>query len=188
MRRDTNTLPFGGRHQSGGAGVTGRSFLLVLFGAFVAIMLVALLVGLQGYRTIADERNAVDDRRLAYGSLVNTVKAFDSANALSVNEYEGNDVLSMTQTTPGGTYLMLLYVHDGMLMQQYSVANDATIAPENAHPLFATDTFRVSYGNDLLTLTTDTASPVIYLRTPQSFLTFKFEQRASVEPEAGDAS
>ena len=187
MSKDAKNMSLGMRRSADDAAATGRPFLLVLFGVFAIIMLLALLVGLQGYRAIAADRNGTDEQRLAYGSLVNTVMAFDSVNAFSVSEYEGNDVLSMTQRTPGGTYLMLLYVHDGMLMQQYSVANDATIAPDAAHPLFATDTFRISYENDLLTLSTDVVNPSIYLRTPQSFLVFKLEQRTSAGSEAGDA-
>ena len=182
-----NNISVGMHRRKGDASATGRPFLLVLFGVFAAVMLVALLVGLQGYRAIADERNAVDDQRIAYGSLVNTVKAFDSNDAFSVSEYEGNDVLSMMQRTSAGTYLMQLYVHDGMLMQQYSVAADAQLAPETAHPLFATDTFRVTYENYLLTLTTDAASPSVYLRTPQSTLAFEMQQGALARSEAGDA-
>lgn len=165
--------------------VSGRPFLLVLFGVFVAIMLIALVVGLQGYRAIADERNATDEQRLAYGSLVNTVKAFDAIDAFSVAEYEGNDVLSMTQLTASGAYVMLLYVHGGMLMQQYSVADDAAVSPESAHALFPTTEFNVAYGDGLLVLTTDQASPCVRLACPQPFLAFKLEQRSGADAEAG---
>lgn len=164
----------------------GRPFLLVLFGAFAAIMLVALLVGLQGYRAVADERSATDEQRLAYGSLVNTVKAFDAVDAFTVSEYEGNDVLSMAQLTNSGAYVMLLYVSDGMLMQQYSTADDAFVAPESAHALFATNTFDVAYANGLLTLTTDEVSPCVRLACPQSSLAFELDQRADAAGEAGD--
>lgn len=187
MSGDARNTALGIRRSSDDAAATGRPFLLVLFGVFAVVMLAALLLGLQGYRAIVADSAEADEQRLAYGSLVNTVKAFDSTDAFSVNEYEGNDVLSMVQQTSGGTYLMLLYVHDGMLMQQYSVAYDAAVDPETAHPLFATDTFRVAYENDLLTLTTDIAKPTIYLRTPQWFLAHKLEQRAAADSEAGDA-
>lgn len=186
MSKDMTNISLGMRHRSDTSSATGRPFLLVLFGVFAAVMLIALLVGLQGYRAIADERNATDEQRLAYGSLVNTVKAFDSIDAFSVSEYEGNDVLFMQQRVVGGTYLMLLYVHDGMLMQQYSVAANATIAPEEAHPLFATNTFHVDYAGELLTLTTDEASPSIRLACQQPFLAFKLGQRSSSDAEAGD--
>lgn len=180
---------FGTRRRLDDARAIDHGFLLVLFGVFAAIMLVALLVGLQGYRTIADERNATDDQRLAYGSLVNTVKAFDAAGAFSLNEYEGNDVLLMVQRTSTGTYFMTLYVHDGMLMQQYSVAtSDAPeLSPESAHPLFETNTFDVSFQDGLLTLATDAASPQVHLMCPQPILDRVFEMRAAASSEAGDA-
>lgn len=187
MSRNMKSISLGMRRHADDAVATGRPFLLVLFGVFVVIMLVALLVGLQGYRAIADERNAIDEQRLAYGSLVNTVKAFDSIDALSVSEYDGNDVLSMMQRTATNTYIMLLYVHDGMLMQQYSIAYDVDVSPADAHALFATSTFKVDYTDGLLTLVTDDAQPCIYLTTPQPFLAHKVAQRAPVDSEAGDA-
>lgn len=189
MSRDTMNAPFGMRRRATAEQASGRGFLLVLFGVFAAIMLAALLVGLQGYRAIVDEKDTVDEQRLAYGSLVNTVKAFDAIGAFRLNEYEGNDALLMVQRTTGGTYFMLLYVHDGMLMQQYSVAapNGPEFSPESAHPLFETNTFAVSYQDGLLTLATDAASPQVRLTCPQPMLDRETALRAAAASEAGDA-
>lgn len=186
MSESTKNRPMRFQRVRDDASVSGRPFLLALFGVFTIVMLITLLAGLQTYRAVVDEGSEADAQRLAYGTLVNTVKAFDSFDALSASEYEGNDVLQMEQRTSGTSYVMRLYVHDGMLMQQFSLA-DAPLAPESAHALFATDVFSIGYEDGLLTLVTDEVRPCVYLACAQPSLGGAEGGSGRIPSEAGDA-
>lgn len=147
-----------------------RAFTLVLFAGFMVVMLLTLWFGLQVYHQLSAERASVEAERLAYGSLVNSVRANDAVDAFGFDSFEGNDALVMTQRTESGDFETVLFVHDGQLLQQYALAG-TPIDPSAAHALFPTETFSVAYGDDgLLTLATDTVTVSVDLHSPQTML------------------
>ena len=143
-----------------------RAFTLALFAAFVLAMLAMLLFGLQAYRDIVEEQARADERRLASGILVNTVKANDSLDALRVEQFEGNAMLSLLQRTDAGEFVTRLYVQDGHLMQQYTAATTPREATAG-HELFPTESFSVDYEGGLLTMGTDPVTVSVALTCAQ---------------------
>lgn len=169
-------------HRQALASDRARPFTLALLAIFMLAMLLALLLGTQVYRSLDDRRAETDARRLAYGTLVNAVKANDALDAVSVEHAGASDTLSMVQRTASGDFVTRLFVEDGELMQSYAAVetpSDSIVA----HGLFSTDTFVVSYERGLLVLKTDPVTVSVALECVQPSL----EGGAVVGGEGGTA-
>ncbi len=125
-------------------------FLLVVFGA-------------QSYRSTVSGQNRNMHSRALLSYLSTTVKASDSAGAVSVLDHpEYGQVLCLEDGDSG--YALRIYRHDGMLLEDYA-EDIAELRPEDAQRIGETATFAVSRDGGLLKLETDAGTVRLHLRS-----------------------
>ena len=171
----------------------GRVFTGLLFALFVATLLMAILAGTDVYRGLNREGDAADNQRLSLTLLANDVRANDQIDAVAcawVTE-EGVDMvvaqgreelglpeaagasdtrclldgpaLVLRETLPSGVYETRLYRYDGVIMEEYALA-DAPYDPSKATAIVRSSVFDFSYGGGLLTIVTDAGQTSVALR------------------------
>ena len=171
----------------------GRVFTGLLFALFVATLLMAILAGTDVYRGLNREGDAADNQRLSLTLLANDVRANDQIDAvacawvtedavdmvvaqgreeLGLPEAAGasdarclldGPALVLRETLPSGVYETRLYRYDGVIMEEYALA-DAPYDPSKATAIVRSSVFDFSYGGGLLTIVTDAGQTSVALR------------------------
>lgn len=152
----------------------GRVFTGLLFALFVATLLMAILAGTDVYRGLNREGDAADNQRLSLTLLANDVRANDQIDAVAcawVTEDGASDTrclldgpaLVLRETLPSGVYETRLYRYDGVIMEEYALA-DAPYDPSKATAIVRSSVFDFSYGGGLLTIVTDAGQTSVALR------------------------
>ena len=130
---------------------------------FLAGFLLLVILGARSYRdTVAVQRGNMETRALL-SYLATTVKANDTAAAVSVERGESGDALILTDGERG--YALRIYRYDGDLVEEYAAAG-TPLSPEDAQVIAPTEVFRAEQTEDgLLRLTTDAGQVLLRLRS-----------------------
>ncbi|MCI8468908.1 MAG: DUF4860 domain-containing protein [Eggerthellaceae bacterium] len=142
----------------------GRVFTALLFALFVITLLLAIMAGTRVYSALSDMRTQTDDDRLAMGLLVNSVRADDAIDAVSVGAGPEGPALVLTERLNSGSYETRIYLYQGQVVQEYSVAG-TPYTPDKATPVVRTDTFTFTYSDGLLSIVTDEGTADVALRS-----------------------
>lgn len=156
--------PFSEAKRSQAAGSSGHMFTALLFALFVIALLLAVVAGTNVYRNLNDVRSGADEARLGLTLLANNVRANDAANAIAAGTGPEGRSLVLVERLDSGTYETRIYRHEGNIVEEYALA-DAAYTPEKAVVICPSDVFDFSYGNGLLTITTDQGSADVALRS-----------------------
>ncbi|WP_172136290.1 DUF4860 domain-containing protein [Adlercreutzia sp. ZJ473] len=142
----------------------GRMFATLLFAVITLFLLVALLVGMNAYRSANAMRTEADDMRLGLSLLSNSVRTNDVTDAVGVAEGPEGPALVLTEHLEAGTYETRLYWYEGYVMEEYTRAGSA-FTPERAREVVESSRFDFEYRNGLLTIYTDQGSACVALRS-----------------------
>lgn len=142
----------------------GRLFTGLLFALFVITLLLAIVAGTKVYSALSTMRDASNADRLAMGLLVNSVRAQDAVDSVSVGKGPEGSSLVLTERLTSGTYETRIYLYKGQVVEEYALAG-STYAPAKATPIVNTTQFDFSYADGLLTIVTDQGSADIALRS-----------------------
>ena len=156
----------GGSGRPGGFSRTAdRALMLLLFAVVIFALLGLLALGVNAYRTLAEDRTDASALRQESGLLLNTVRANDAADAVAVGEGPEGPSLVLVERLDSGTYETRLYAYQGAIMQEYVVAG-AEYDPASATQVADSQTFEFSYDetSGLLTVVTDAGEAHIALR------------------------
>ena len=126
-------------------------FLLVVFGA-------------QSYRsTVAGQNRNMHGRELL-SYLSTTVKAYDAAEAVAIEEDAAlGQILTLADGSSG--YALRIYCTDGFLLEDYAAA-DSALRPEEAQRIGETGIFEVEQLQErVLRISTDAGSVLLHLRS-----------------------
>ncbi|WP_417144466.1 DUF4860 domain-containing protein [Raoultibacter massiliensis] len=156
--------PFSEAKRSQAAGSSGHMFTALLFALFVIALLLAVVAGTNVYRNLNDTRSGADEARLGLTLLANNVRANDAADAIAAGTGPEGRSLVLVERLDSGTYETRIYRHEGNIVEEYALA-DAAYTPEKAVVICPSDVFDFSYGNGLLTITTDQGSADVALRS-----------------------
>lgn len=156
--------PFSEAKRSQAAGSSGHMFTALLFALFVIALLLAIVAGTNVYRNLNDVRSGADEARLGLTLLTNNVRANDAADAIAAGTGPEGRSLVLVERLDSGTYETRIYRHEGNIVEEYALA-DAAYTPEKAVVICPSDVFDFSYGNGLLTITTDQGSADVALRS-----------------------
>ncbi|MEQ3364249.1 DUF4860 domain-containing protein [Raoultibacter massiliensis] len=156
--------PFSEAKRSQAAGSSGHMFTALLFALFVIALLLAVVAGTNVYRNLNDVRSGADEARLGLTLLANNVRANDAADAIAAGTGPEGRSLVLVERLDSGTYETRIYRHEGNIVEEYALA-DAAYTPEKAVVICPSDVFDFSYGNGLLTITTDQGSADVALRS-----------------------
>lgn len=144
----------------------GQYFTLLLFGAFVILLLLGLWLGTVAFRSITATQATTDNARLALNSVHNRVRSFDALDAFSVGSGPEGPSMVFTHKLEAGNYENRLYLHEGALVQELAFDTDPYL-PMTASTIVDTQTFAFSYDASagLLTVTTDQGTVDVALRS-----------------------
>ena len=156
--------PFSEAKRSQAAGSSGHMFTALLFALFVIALLLAIVAGTNVYRNLNDVRSGADEARLGLTLLANNVRANDAADTIAAGTGPEGRSLVLVERLDSGTYETRIYRHEGNIVEEYALA-DAAYTPEKAVVICPSDVFDFSYGNGLLTITTDQGSAAVALRS-----------------------
>lgn len=138
-------------------------FTGILFALFILVLLVAIVVGTNVYRSLYQEGQNISDTRIATSLLYNTIRSVDSEDALEAREGPEGIALILNERAISGAYETRIYLYEGELVQEYTHVG-APFSPEDATGLVKTDTFDFLYRDGLLTITTSEGQTDIALR------------------------
>lgn len=122
---------------------------LLVFAVFAVCILLVLLTGADVYRNLADSGQAQYNRRTAARYITTRVRQADTAGAVSVEDFEGEDALVLRETVNGRTYLTRVYCYGGFLRELFT-AEDGSFSPEDGEKLLEAESFSVTREGRLL--------------------------------------
>lgn len=144
--------------------VSSRIFSIALMLVFFIALMGCLAAGALVYRAAAEAQEQALDLHLESGLLVNTVRAYDLADAVSLGEGPEGTSLVLTRTMPNRVYETRIYQYQGHVLQETTIA-ERPYSPEGATELLETAVFDVSLEDDLITFETDSGSFCVALRS-----------------------
>lgn len=146
---------------------TGRKhrklFPVLLLCVFFVALLLALIAGVAVYRHVSDTQNANVSRREGVELIANIVRANDAKGAVATGQGPEGKSLVIVENLDSGTYETRLYLYKGKIVQEYSLSGTA-YTPAKASEVTESSRFDFTYGDGLLTVTTDQGTCEVALR------------------------
>ena len=138
-------------------------FTIGIAALFLAGFFLLVVFGAQSYLGTVNRQNGNMRSRALLSYLSTTVKAYDAAEAVSLDEDpELGRVLVLKDG--GSGYALRIYHRDGVLLEDYAAVS-AELRPEEAQRLGETERFEAEHLPDgLLRLETDAGSALLHLR------------------------
>ncbi|NLU25361.1 MAG: DUF4860 domain-containing protein [Clostridiales bacterium] len=142
-----------------------HSYIIALLGIFALGFLLLVLFGTRVYlNTVAGQRGN-DDRRALMTYLATAVHAYDEQGAILLGTGPEGDALILRDVTADGTYEHRIYLYQGNLVEEYTVAEEP-LSPDTARQLGQTDAFFMKKeGESLFRVQTDQGSILLHLRS-----------------------
>ena len=106
-------------------GAISGVFVFLLLGVFALLGTVLVLLGAWAYRGTAERGSVHNDTRIATAYLRSMVRGADSRDAVAVESLEGTDVIALTAAGEEESLVTRLYVREGKLMENLTLAEDA---------------------------------------------------------------
>lgn len=146
---------------------SSRVFTVVLLAFFFVVLMTGLAAGVAMYQAVATNQLQTNAARMQAGLLTSNVHVNDTANAIGVgNGPEGRALVLTEQSVDGDKYEMRIYLYQGKIVQEYSIAG-AAYTPDRAQPLLDSTSFDFEMHGSLLVLHTDQGSTNVTLRSYQ---------------------
>ena len=149
-----------------GKGRSTRVFTIALLAVFFIVLMTGLAAGVAMYQAVANNQIDTNMARMQAGLLASNVRANDSANAIRVSEGPEGRALILSETIDSDTYEMRIYLYEGKIVQEYSLAG-SQFTPARAQPLIESTTFDFEMHGNLLVLKTDQGATNVALRSYQ---------------------
>ncbi len=116
---------------AGTSHMVGGLFTFALFGLFVVLSLLIVVIGVDGYKSVVDTGDRTNELRTTLGYVVGKLRSEAAADGVSLEEREGLTVLVLTQLNDEEEPLeTIIYYLDGMLMEAYNNAAILDFDPE----------------------------------------------------------
>lgn len=132
-------------------------FVMILFFLFALTAFVLVMIGVKQYQATADSMNYNYEVRTATSYLREKIRQNDSHAAISIDNIEGTDVLSLKSEVNGIVYYTYIYYYDGYLRELY-VQDGSSYSLSSGQQIIELSGFELSEATDrLITVTiTDT--------------------------------
>ncbi len=143
-----------------------RIFPSIVLGVFFVVLLLGLISGVIVYKSISESTAQSDSQRQGAALICNAVHANDATGAIAVGEGPEGRSLVIVEKLSTGTYETRFYLYQGEVLQEYSIEGSA-YTPEKATAVVQSGTFDFAYSHGLLTVTTDSGTSEVALRSAQ---------------------
>lgn len=140
------------------------SGLLML--VFLAMLMLALVVGVTTYQKVANAQFYSNEARLGRQLIANNVRSLDGVDTVKIGRGPEGSSLVLVENVNSQTIETRIYLSNGKVVQEYSFA-DAPYDPEKAVKLVDSTNFLVNIDSGLLTVTTDQGASQVALRSGQ---------------------
>ena len=147
-------------------GIAARVFTIVLLAVFFVVLMTGLAAGVAMYQAVANNQIDTSNARMQAGLLASNVHANDSYNAIGTGEGPEGPALVLSTMADTERYEMRIYLYQGQIVQEYSMAGSA-YTPARAQPLFESTTFDFEQYGNLLVIKTDQGATNVALRSYQ---------------------
>ena len=141
-----------------------RIFPALTLGVFFLALLLALASGAMVYKAISDSTTANNAERTGAGLICNAIHANDAKGAIAIRSGAEGRSLVIEEILNTGTYETRFYLHDGKVLQEYSLAT-SPYSPDKATVVTTSNTFNFTYSHGLLTVTTDQGTAEVAIRS-----------------------
>lgn len=141
-------------------------FTIALLVVFFIVLMTGLAAGVAMYQAVANNQIDTSNARMQAGLLASNVHANDAANSIGTGEGPEGRALVLTNRVDNNAYEMRIYLYQGQIVQEYSVAGSA-YTPARAQPLIASTTFDFEQYGNLLVIKTDQGATNVALRSYQ---------------------
>lgn len=136
----------------------GELFTFALFGMFLLLSLLIVVIGADGYRGVVDSSDSVGEVRTTLGYVAGKVRSEASMDGVTLEERDGVPVLVLTEYYEGAPYETIIYHQDGALYEVYMSANDMAFTADSGERLTEVAEFQAEWADENLLALTATAS------------------------------
>lgn len=133
---------------------------LTVFAVFALCVLLVLLIGARVYRDLVDGGGESYQSRTAVQYIATRVR---QGNTVSVESFDGGDVLVIREEINGRSYVTRIYCHDGWLWELYC-AESAQLTRADGEKVLELQALDFSLEDDLLTAVLDGQTLRLQLR------------------------
>lgn len=101
-------------------------FVMVLFMIFAISIVMMIVSGKNSYEKILNEKEAVENMRIAGSYFRMKIKQSNQAGEINVMHHEelGTDLLELGQQPQEGSFKIVVYYHDGKIWETYYTQED----------------------------------------------------------------
>ena len=145
---------------------SSRVFTIALLVVFFVVLMTGLASGVAMYQAVANNQIDTNNARMQAGLLASNVHANDTYNAIGAGQGPEGRSLVMSEHIGDDSYEMRIYLYQGQIVQEYSVAGSA-YTPARAQPLVNSTTFDFEQHGNLLIIKTDQGATNVALRSYQ---------------------
>ena len=142
---------------SGSAHAMSGVFVFLLLGTFAVMGVLLILLGAQAYNSVVNSAQRCANERILRSYPLNKVRMNDNAEALSVRQIEGVDVLTIEQDYDGDIYETYVYCYDGYLRELF-MAQEEEFYLEDGEGLVEAEYFRPKIENGMMSFEIGTAN------------------------------
>jgi len=111
-----------------------KVFVILLMGLFVILSLLLVLLGTKTYQSAVERSEQMNVSRVMQNYVRSVLRSEDKANAINTRNVDGIEVLSLSITDGGKTYIRNIYCSDGWLMESY-VSEERLFKPEDGEKI-----------------------------------------------------
>lgn len=147
-------------------GIATRVFTIALLTVFFVVLMTGLAAGVAMYQAVANNQIDTNQARMQAGLLASNVHANDVAGSIGSSSGPEGRSLVFSETFDGQTYETRIYLYEGNIVQEYSLAG-SEYTPARAQPLIESSTFDFMQHGNLLVIKTDQGATNVALRSNQ---------------------
>lgn len=149
-----------------GAKDSQQLFAGVLMVVFLALLLIALVLGVVVYRHVAGIQLQTSQERLGLQLVANYVRANDVDGAVTAGEGPEGPSLVLIERIEDASYETRIYLSDGTIVEEYAIPG-RPYAPERANKIAESSIFAFSIEDGMVTIETDQGQALVALHTGQ---------------------
>lgn len=146
--------------------ISQKSSTRILMLVLLAMLLIALVLGVTVYKNVATVQIAADEARLGKQVIANVVRSDDGQGSVLIGRGPEGPSLVTLEHFDFGSFETRIYLSNGTIVQEYTSA-DTPYSPSKGVKLADSSKFDLSYNNGLLTIDTDQGTTCVALRSVQ---------------------
>lgn len=108
----------------------GELFTFALFGAFLLLSLLIVVIGVDGYRSVVGASESVSEVRTSLGYVAGKLRSEAASDSVRIEEIDGVEALILTEIYRRTPYETIIYHQDGALYESYLDASQVDFDPQ----------------------------------------------------------